>query len=309
MKHVFGPVSSRRLGRSLGIDIVPYKLCSLNCVYCECGSTTALTTSVREYASASEVCAEIDIALASSPELDVITFSGSGEPTLNSSIGTIIDHIKCRYPQYKVAVLTNSTLMNIDSVRRSILSADMIFPSLDAVSEEVFSAIMKPAAGVNPSDLIEGLIKLRAEYKGRMCLEIFIVPGFNDTPGELELLRDAALRIQPDEVHLNRLDRPGSESWVQPVGDELMLEISEFFKPLNVRVIGRKPGDVHIPYSGSNLRDRVLSALRSGCDNAESVAERLGVRVVDVIRICEKLSSEGLACRIPAEKGDLYRPV
>ena len=248
MKYIFGPVSSRRLGRSLGIDIVPYKLCSLNCVYCECGSTTALTTAVREYAPASEVCAEIDRALASSPDLDAITFSGSGEPTLNSSIGTIINHIKSCYAQYKVAVLTNSTLMNIDSVRRSILSADMIFPSLDAVSEEVFSAIMKPASGVKPSDMIEGLIKLRAEFKGRMCLEIFIVPIFNDKPGELELLSEAALRIQPDEVHLNRLDRPGSESWVRPVSDERMLGISEFFKSLNVRIIGRKPGDVHASY-------------------------------------------------------------
>lgn len=309
MKHVFGPVSSRRLGRSLGIDIVPYKLCSLNCVYCECGSTTALTTAVREYAPASEVCAEIDLALSESPELDVITFSGSGEPTLNSSIGTIINHIKTRYPQYKVAVLTNATLMNIDSVRRGILSADMIFPSLDAVSEKVFNSIMKPAAGVRPSEIIQGLVKLRSEYKGRICLEIFIVPGFNDTADELELLRNAALRINPDEVHLNRLDRPGSESWVQPVSDERMNEIALYFKPMRVMVVGRKPGDVHVQYAGSDLRDRVLTAVRDGIADAEDIAGRLGVRVVDVMRICDRLTSEGLACKIPSENGNLYRPV
>ncbi|HPS58395.1 MAG TPA: radical SAM protein [Spirochaetota bacterium] len=309
MRHVFGPVTSRRLGRSLGIDIVPYKLCSLNCVYCECGSTTALTTAVREYAPAADVCAEIDLALAGSPELDVITFSGSGEPTLNSSIGTVINHIKSRYPQYKVAVLTNSTLMNIDRVRRNILAADMIFPSLDAVSGKVFNAIMKPAAGVKPGDIIKGLVKLRAEYKGRICLEIFIVPGFNDTADELELLREAALRIKPDEVHLNRLDRPGSESWVQPVSDERMQEISEHFKPMAVKVIGRKPGDVHVPCTGSDLRDRVLSAVRDGIGDAEDIAGRLGVRVVDVMRICDRLAGEGRACKITGEKGNLYRPV
>lgn len=309
MKHVFGPVSSRRLGRSLGIDIVPYKLCSLNCVYCECGSTTSLTTAVREYAPAAEVCAEIDQALATSPELDVITFSGSGEPTLNSSIGSIINHIKKSYPQYKVVVLTNATLMNIDSVRRSILAADMIFPSLDAVSVKVFNAIMKPAAGVTPADIIEGLIKLRAEYKGRICLEIFIVPGFNDTADELHLLREAALRIKPDEVHLNRLDRPGSESWVQPVSDRRMHEIGEYFRTLDVRVIGRSPGDVHVSYTGSDLRDRVLTAVRDGIADTGQIAERLGVRVVDVMRICDRLAGEGLACKITSEKGNLYRPL
>lgn len=309
MKHVFGPVSSRRLGLSLGIDIVPYKLCSLNCVYCECGSTTALTTAVREYSPAADVCAEIDLALADSPELDVITFSGSGEPTLNSAIGTIINHIKSRYPQYKVAVLTNSTLMNIDSVRKSILAADMIFPSLDAVSGKVFNEIMKPAAEVNPADIVEGLVKLRAEFNGRICLEIFIVPGFNDTEDELVLLRDAAMRIKPDEVHLNRLDRPGSESWVEPVNDEKMYDIAGRFKPLDVRVIGRRPGDVHVSYTGSDLRDRVLYALRDGYHDVEEIAGRLGVRVVDVLRICDRLTSEGRACKIPSEKGNLYRPL
>ena len=309
MRHVFCPVNSRRLGRSLGIDIVPYKLCSLNCVYCECGSTTSLTTAVREYVPAAEVCAEIDRALAASPELDVITFSGSGEPTLNSAIGSIINYIKDSYPQYKVAVLTNSTLMNNDSVRKSILAADMIFPSLDALSDEVFNAILKPAPGVKPADIIEGLVKLRGEFTGRIYLEIFIVPGYNDTPGELELLRDAAIRISPDEVHLNRLDRPGSESWVEAVSDERMSEISGYFKQLEVRVIGRKPGDIYVPYTGSDLRDRVLSAMRKGLEDAGDIASLLGVRVVDVIRICDRLALEGLTSNITSEKGNRYRPL
>ncbi len=308
MRHVFGPVNSRRLGRSLGIDIVPYKLCSLNCVYCECGATTALTSVVREYAAAADVCAEIDAVLADSPELDVITFSGSGEPTLNSSIGSIISHIKTKYPQYRVAVLTNSTTMNIDSVRRGILAADMIYPSLDAVSDDVFAKIMKPAAGISPGDLIEGLVKLRAEYRGIICLEVFIVPGFNDTVQELSLIRSAAMRIGPDEVHLNRLDRPGSEPWVQPVSDTRMDEIRTFLAPLNVKVIGRMPGDTHSLPDSSDLGNRVLGALGEGREDVEEIASVLGVRVVDVIRVCERLVAAGAACKIPAEKGSLYRP-
>lgn len=309
MRHVFGPVNSRRLGRSLGIDIVPYKLCSLNCVYCECGRTTALTSVIKEYAPAADVCAELDSVLCASPELDVITFSGSGEPTLNSSIGSIIDHLKENYPQYRIAVLTNSTLLNVDSVRRRILRADMVYPSLDAVSEEVFSAIMKPAPGIVPGDIIEGLVKLRAEFHGTICLEIFIVPGYNDTEHELSLLRDAALRIRPDEVHLNRLDRPGTESWVGPVSDERINEIAVYFEPLQVRVIGRRPGEVHVPYTGSDLRHRVLSAVRDGFSDCGDIAALLGVRVIDVMRVCERLAAEGLARKEPGLNGDLYRPV
>jgi pyruvate-formate lyase-activating enzyme len=239
----------------------------------------------------------------------VITFSGSGEPTLNSAIGSIIDHIKCMYPRYKVAVLTNSTLMNIESVRRRILSADMIYPSLDAVSDDVFNAIMKPAAGIKSADIIEGLVKLREEFSGTMCLEIFIVPGYNDTESELALLREAALRIKPDEVHLNRLDRPGTETWVQPVSDERMDEIERHFSPLQVRVIGRKPGDPHVPYTGSDLRDRVLSAVKNGFTDCGDMAALLGVRVVDVMRICDRLVQEGKARKEPGGKGAHYRPV
>lgn len=309
MRYVFGPVNSRRLGRSLGIDIVPYKLCSLNCVYCECGSTTSLTDAIREYVPAADVCAEIDSFLSTLPGLDVITFSGSGEPTLNSAIGSIINYIKSRYPQYKVAVLTNSTLMNIESVRKRILSADMIYPSLDAVSDDVFSAIMKPAAGINAADIIEGLVKLRGEFGGTMCLEIFIVPGYNDTESELALLREAALRIEPDEVHMNRLDRPGTETWVEPVSDERMNEIARHFSPLNVKVIGRKPGDSNVPYTGSDLRDRVLSAVKNGLTGCEDMAELLGVRVVDVMRVCDRLVLEGKARKETGGNGTLYRPV
>jgi len=309
MRHVFGPVNSRRLGRSLGIDIVPFKLCSLNCVYCECGSTTALTSSVREYVSAEDVCGEIDAVLSGSPELDVITFSGSGEPTLNSAIGDIINHLKTNYPQYKIAVLTNATLMNNDAVRKRILRADMIYPSLDAVSEDVFAAIMKPAPGINPADIIEGLVKLRGEYSGTICLEVFIVPGCNDSDRELKLLAGAAFRINPDEVHLNRLDRPGAESWVKPVSDERMEEIAAFFKPLNVKVIGRRSGEVHEPYAGSDLRDRVFAAVKDGFSDTGDIASVMGVRVIEVIRLCDRLAEEGLICKEESGAGNRYRPM
>ena len=148
MKYLFGPVNSRRLGISLGVDLVPHKTCSLNCVYCECGDTTTLTSAIAEYVPTGDVIAELDGYLSGSPRLDVVTFSGSGEPTLHAGIGKILRHLKERYPQYKVAVLTNGTLLHDPGVRKSIAMADIVVPSLDAVGPEAFARICRPAAGI-----------------------------------------------------------------------------------------------------------------------------------------------------------------
>jgi wyosine [tRNA(Phe)-imidazoG37] synthetase (radical SAM superfamily) len=307
MKYVFGPVKSRRLGVSLGIDIIPYKLCSLNCVYCECGATPHLTAEVKEYIPAAEVIRELDSVLSKSPELDVVTFSGSGEPTLNSGIGKIIAHLKTNYPQYKVAILTNSTTMHIPEVRRSILQADLVVPSLDAASVDVFNRIMKPAHGVNVNDIIEGLVSFRSEFKGEICLEIFIIEGINDTGAELKLLKYASERISPDEIHLNSLDRPGTEKWVKPVSPERMQEIKKFFEPLPVKIIGKAAVPVNVSIYNSELENRLLSKLTTEAVTAEEFAEKMGERVVDIIRAAEKLSEYGEAGIIPGDNPGIYR--
>ena len=307
MKYVFGPVKSRRLGVSLGIDIIPYKLCSFNCVYCECGATTHLTAEVKEYIPADDIIRELDSVLSGSPELDVVTFSGSGEPTLNSGIGKIINHLKTHYPRYKIAVLTNSTTMHIPEVRRSIIQADLIVPSLDAVSVDVFSRIMKPAPGVNVHDIIEGLISLRSEYKGEICLEIFIIEGINDTSDELKLLRGAAEKIAPDEIHLNSLDRPGTEKWVKPVSPERMLEIKKFFEPLPVKIIGKASVPVTLSAYNSELENALLANLTAEPVTAGDFADKMGERVVDIIRAAEKLAERGEAGIIPGDNPGICR--
>ena len=143
-KHLFGPVPSRRLGLSLGIDPIPYKTCSFDCVYCECGATTKLTAARKEYIPVDEIISELDSFLSSNPTLDYITFSGSGEPTLNIGIGRVISYLKKNFSQYKIAVLTNSSLFSDPEVREELLLADVIMPSLDAVSENVFQKITDP---------------------------------------------------------------------------------------------------------------------------------------------------------------------
>jgi wyosine [tRNA(Phe)-imidazoG37] synthetase (radical SAM superfamily) len=220
MKYLFGPVNSRRLGFSLGIDLVPFKTCSLNCIYCECGATTDLTTRIDEYVPTTAVLDELEEYLSSGPALDVVTFSGSGEPTLHRDIGLVIDFIKDRFPRYRVAVLTNATMLWKSEVRRALLRADVVIPSLDAVSEEVFGRMLRPAPGVTASQIVEGLTLFGREYGGAIIVEVFIIPGINDSPDELLRIRETCLAVNPASVQLNRLDRPGAEHGIERAGDE-----------------------------------------------------------------------------------------
>lgn len=239
MKYLFGPVNSRRLGRSAGINLVPFKFCSFDCVYCECGSTTVFTDDVLEYVPYDEVVYEIEQFLSGKPEFDCFTFSGSGEPTLNSRIGDIIDYIKAKKLLSETVVLTNSLTMTRPEVRRRLLNADIVIPTLNAVSEDVFTKIMRPCIPVKPSQIIEGLVEFRKEYSGRIYLEVFIVPGINDREDELIKIRDASKLILPDEVHINHLDRPGTEDWVSSAETEKLLAAGKLFLPVPVKILSR----------------------------------------------------------------------
>ncbi|ACL69859.1 radical SAM protein [Halothermothrix orenii] len=236
LKYIFGPVLSRRLGKSLGIDLIPFKTCSLDCVYCECGKTDKLTLERKEYVPTEEVINELKKYLYNRPKLDYITFSGSGEPTLHKGIGEIISFLKDNYPEYKVALLTNSTLLYRNQVISEIKGCDLIVPSLDAVSEEIFQKINRPVSGLNAELIVKGLINLRKNYNGKMWLEIFIIPDLNDNKKELMLFKEAINRIKPDKIQLNVLDRPGTENWVKRIPEERLMEIAEYLGD-NVEVI------------------------------------------------------------------------
>jgi len=229
---LFGPVQSRRLGYSLGIDLIKFKTCTLNCVFCECGKTTFMTPLRKIFFPTARVLQELSEFFANNPPPDVLTFSGGGEPTLAGNIGDIIREIKKKYPQ-KLCLLTNSTLLYDSKVRQEILPVDIIIASLNAVSPEVFTKINQPLFGLTPTKVMNGLLELKKLYKGRLLLELFIVPGVNDTEQELTLLRDFAKKLQPAGIQLNSLDRPGVESWVQPATPEKMLEIKKFFAEFN----------------------------------------------------------------------------
>lgn len=216
MTYIFGPILSRRLGRSLGIDLLPPKTCSMNCVYCECGVTTELSNERSEWVPTEAVIAELDAVLATHPALDFITFSGAGEPTLHSGIGKIIDHIRALDTGVKICLLTNGSTLGSPGVSESLRGLDRIVPSLDAVTESVFEAVNRPAPGVTAANILSGICHFRKVCpQTEMALEIFIVPGLNDSETEITAFAEAVRLINPNKVQLNSLDRPGCEEWIQ----------------------------------------------------------------------------------------------
>jgi wyosine [tRNA(Phe)-imidazoG37] synthetase (radical SAM superfamily) len=275
MKYLFGPVNSRRLGISLGIDLLQRKICTLDCIYCECGHTIDLTDEIDEYSPAGEVIAELDSFLESGPVLDAITFSGSGEPTLCSSIGEIINHLKSKYPQYRIVVLTNGTLLHMPEVRERLKNSDVVMPSLDAVSEDVFQKIYRAGSVSSPDKLIKGIKQFRSEFKGKIILEIFIIPGVNDSQEELEKLKRASEEIKPDGIQLNTLHRPSAEKWIKRADYGQLEKIRDFFSPLPVEIIGSPSGKTEAAVV-DNLQERIIATLKRRPSTADDLISALG---------------------------------
>lgn len=308
MRYLFGPVNSRRLGVSLGVDIIPFKTCSLNCTYCECGATTRLTTEPAEYAPTREVIAELDRYLSSRPSLDVITFSGCGEPTLHSGIGDIISFLKTAYPEYRVAVLTNGTLLNRAAVRESLLSADVVVPSLDAAGEDAFRAINRPAPGQTAAGLIEGLAAFRTEYRGKLLLEIFIVPGINDGEDEIGRIKKALPRIRPDRIQLNTLDRPGTERGLRPASRRELEAIASLLAGFEVEIVGAPPGRERPgpAGSGAGTREDLLATIGRRPSTVDELMNALGLGRGEVEEMLCGLLDEGLVRCDALARGEFY---
>jgi len=227
--HLYGPVPSRRLGRSLGIDLVPRKICTYDCIYCQIGNTTEKTLARKEYVPVREIIEEVERFLKEgTPSIDHLSLSGSGEPTLHSQIRSVIEGIKA-ITSIPVAVITNGSLLYEEEVRQDLLRADIVLPSLDAVSSDVFMRINRPRPEFSVEKVIEGLVEFRKIYEGQIWLEILFCKGINDVKEELLRMKKVVDRIQPDLIHLNTVVRPPSENWAAPLGRKEMEEIKAFF--------------------------------------------------------------------------------
>lgn len=304
-KYLYGPVPSRRLGFSLGVDLVPFKTCSLDCVYCQLGRTTNLTIDRKEYSPTAEIIDELNQYLKSSPSLDFITFSGSGEPTLHSRLGEMIGLVKENYPQYKVAVLTNGTLFCRGEVREEVKRADLLVPSLDAVSEPVFKRLNRPHHGLNLEEIISGLIQLRNEFEGEIWLEVFIVPNLNDSETELQVLKEAIERINPDKVQLNTLDRPGAESWVVAARKERLEKIASYLP--RAEVIAKFPSEKKTGAYSKDIEASIVSTLKRRPCTASDLSRILNLHPNEVNKYLHALLEEEKVKLEEGERGLFFR--
>ncbi len=291
MKHLFGPVPSQRLGISLGIDPIPRKVCSFNCIYCEVARTTLLTLERKPYIPGEEILAELRVWLRENPgRPDYLTFSGSGEPTLNSQIGWMIREIK-RRTDLPVAVITNGSTLFLPEVRRDLLAADVVLPSLDAATPETFVKINHPHRDITVEKLVEGLIRFREEYPGPVWLEILLVHGVNDSEEEFQALAGAVQRIRPDKVHITTVTRPPGFGRAQPAAPEKLQRLQEILGPVArvaVSFSARAQKTV-----AANLRDAVLELLKIRACTREDMVRALGVPAENLEAELRSLQEQG----------------
>lgn len=261
MKAVFGPVPSRRLGQSLGIDPIPFKTCNWSCIYCQLGRTSEFTTERREFYPADEIVAGVRAAVvAHEPgEMDWITFVGSGEPTLHAGLGRMIRDVQA-FTQIPVAVITNGSLLCREDVRQELTAADAVLPSLDAGSAHLFRRINRPARQLTFEEHVSGLVTFRQAYKGRLWVETMLLKDLNDTDEALADLATVLRRIEPDQVHITLPTRPPGEPWVQPADDEGLLRASALLGEISHVLPPTEEGNFDL--SGyDNIVDAILGVI------------------------------------------------
>jgi len=306
-KYLFGPVPSRRLGMSLGIDLVPHKVCSLNCIYCECGRTTNLTTTRKEYVPFDEVIKELEHFMNNNPAPDYITFSGSGEPTLNSRIGDVLQYIKSNYADILVAVLTNGTLFSDKQVRSELLRADVVLPSLDTASDSTFYKINRPFHSININDYVKGLEEFRKEFKGKIRLEVLIIPGYNDNEPDLKLLKKAFIKIMPDSIQLNSLDRPGVIPDIRAAGKDELQHIVDYWGLDNVEIIAAAPKRKDIKSYRKDIETAILETIFRRPCTLEDLAKILGLHKNEINKYLDTIEADNKIEVVRQERGVFYQ--
>jgi len=233
MKYVYGPVPSRRLGISLGIDPIPSKTCNFQCVYCQLGKTTNFTNERRDFYLREEIYKEMEEAIKQNKEkFDYITFVGSGEPTLYKSLGKLILKAK-EFSSKPICVITNGALLCSPEVKKELVNADVVLPSLDAGDKKLFVKINRPHPSIEYEKMIQGYIDFRKEYNGKFWIEVMLMKGINDSREELVKIKNKLDLIRPDRIDINVPIRPPAESWVQIPDKNIIPILNDVFGEYN----------------------------------------------------------------------------
>jgi wyosine [tRNA(Phe)-imidazoG37] synthetase (radical SAM superfamily) len=306
-KSLFGPVPSRRLGMSLGVDIVPRKVCSLDCVYCEVGKTTLLTVERKEYVPFATIKDELVQYFSTNPDPEYITFSGSGEPTLYSRINDVIDFIKIYRPDIPIALLTNGTLLSRKEIRDELLRTDVVLPSLDAVEPEIFNAINRPEKSIVLEDYINGLIQFRKEFAGKIYLEVFILPGYNDAAGHIRKMRETVKMIEPDKIQLNTLDRPGTIQDLRPATRDELEKLIEILGLPNTEIIANIEKRENIISYRKDVQEAILETISRRPCTLDDLATILGLHINEINKYLTVLEDGGKIEAVQQERGLFYK--
>lgn len=301
-EYVYGPVFSRRLGRSLGIDLIPFKTCSYDCIYCQLGRTTTKTTQRKEWVPSDTVINQVKGKLESHP--DYITISGSGEPTLHSKIGDIIVRIK-DMTDIPIAVLTNGSLFWLPEVRRSLRTADLVLPSLDAGSDSLYRYVNRPHPDIPFGKMLEGLVKFRDEYTGKYWLEILLLGGVTTVEVQVNALAHAIKLIGPDKVHINTVSRPPAEDFAIAVPTEQLKKVASQLSE-KAEIIAAKPAAYEQREASADCHS-ILALLRRRPCSVDDIARGLGLHQNVVIKCLEQLRSQQQAQAEYASQGLFYR--
>lgn len=302
--YLYGPVPSRRLGLSLGVDIVPFKVCTLDCIYCQLGLTTNKTTQRKEYVPVEAVLVELREILARGLKADFITIGGSGEPTLNSRLGDLIDGIK-KNTDIPVAILTNGTLLYREDVRRDCAKADVVLPSLDAGDERTFRKINRPCKDISIERLVEGLAAFRSEFSGQIWLEVLLIEDLNTENKQISNMKRLIERICPDKIQLNMAVRPTAEADVRKLDAEKLKSVAARLGDNCEIVAGFSQEN-----DAEQLESRpesVLSMLKRRPCTLEDICSSLGVNLNEAMKYISHLQDRGLVHSMEKDSVIFYK--
>jgi len=304
-QYVYGPVPSRRLGRSLGIDLVPFKTCTYDCIYCQLGRTTDKTTERKEYVSANDIVEELERKLSDGDSPDYISLAGSGEPTLNLCIGELIDRIKT-LTGIPVAVLTNGSLLWMTEIQHALMDADLVLPSLDAGDEALFRCVNRPHKDISFGRMVDGIAAFTRRFRGEVWLEVLLLGGVTGIPAEAEKLAVLIRKIQPTRVQLNTASRPPAEEFVFSLSPDQMVALKGFF-PGRVDIVSSGERGVAPTTVLSNDRKGDILALlgRRPCTVAD-VAGGLAIHMNEALKHLDNLLAAGKARTIVTGGRNFY---
>jgi wyosine [tRNA(Phe)-imidazoG37] synthetase (radical SAM superfamily) len=299
-KFVYGPVPSRRLGISLGVDIIPYKTCTYNCIYCQLGKTTNQTMQRESFVWVDSVIKEIKEVIDQNSDIDYITFSGSGEPTLNQDIGEMIGRVKS-LTQIPVAVLTNGSLLWDKMVREDLARADLVIPSVDAVSEEIYQKVNRPIEGLKVKKILEGIKEFCKGFKGKIYLEIMLVKGINDSEEEIKKINQFVRELKVNKIQLNTVIRPPGDPKAKPLDEEKLLKVKASFDPsLPIEIVADFDRMTSQAYH-KDLEQAIIELLRRRPTKRDDMAVALGVHPNEIVKYLHVLEERKKIKRLRME--------